>query len=79
MTVPVTPTDVTVSFRDRDLPRALATRPVAVAHRKRSDWTVQTADGFRIVATSFDAAADAVRTATGVRNLLIIWPGGSAS
>ncbi|GID27356.1 hypothetical protein [Paractinoplanes brasiliensis] len=80
MTVPVTPADLAVSFRDRDVPRPLATRPIAVAHRHQRGWTVLvTADRSEIYALTFDAVPSAVRAVTGVRNLLIIWPGGAAS
>lgn len=79
MTEPGSPSELAVSFRDRDQPRALATRPVAVAHRHPRGWTVHTVDGSRIEAVTFDAVADAVAAATGVRSLLIIWPGMSGS
>jgi hypothetical protein len=79
MNVPGIPADFAVSFRDRDEPRALATRPVAVAHRHPRGWTVRTADGSRIETVTFDALPDAVMASTGVRNLIIIWPGRNAS
>ncbi len=72
MTVPAP--DLVVSFRDANEPRALAARLIASAHRHPRGWTVQTTDGTRIEALTFDAVADAVATATGVRALLIIWP-----
>lgn len=78
MTVPGPISDKAVSFRDRDEPRALATRPVAVAHRHARGWTVDTADGSRIYTLTFDSVPGAVSAATGVRNLLIIWPGGAS-
>ncbi len=62
-----------VTFRDADEPRALAARLIAVAHRHTCGWTVNTSDGSRIEVLSFDAAADAVTAATGVRHLLILW------
>jgi hypothetical protein len=62
-----------VSFRDADLPRALAARMIAVAHRHPRGWTVATADGSRIEALTFEAVTDAVSATTGVRHLLIIW------
>ncbi|MCY1141717.1 hypothetical protein OWR29_27280 [Actinoplanes sp. Pm04-4] len=67
-----------MSFRDRDEPRALATRPIAVAHRHPAGWTVHAMDGSRIEALSFDAVPGAVSAATGIRNLLIVWPGRDA-
>jgi hypothetical protein len=70
-------TDVVVSFRDAAEPRALAARLIASAHRHPRGWTVHIADGTRIEALTFDAVADAVAAATGVRNLLIIWPNGN--
>jgi hypothetical protein len=70
-----TRTAVVVSFRDADEPRALASRMIAVAHRHPRGWTVNTSDGSRIESVTFDAAADAVTALTGVRHLLIVWPG----
>jgi hypothetical protein len=62
-----------VSFRDADQPRPLAARLIAVAHRHPCGWTVNTADGSRIEALTFESVTDAVTAATGVRHLLIIW------
>jgi hypothetical protein len=71
MNLPVS--DLVVSFRDADQPRPLAARLIAVAHRHPSGWTVNVPDGTIIDSVTFDAAADAVITATGVRHLLIVW------
>src|SRR3954453_17097398 len=66
---------VVVTFRDADERRALASRMIAVAHRHPRGWTVNTSDGSRAESVTFDAAADAVTAITGVRRLLVVWPG----
>jgi len=48
-----------VSFRDADQPRPLAARLIAVAHRHPCGWTVNTADGSRIEALTFESVTDA--------------------
>jgi hypothetical protein len=64
-----------VSFRDADEPRALAARFIALATRHPRGWRVNLADGSVVHTVTFDAAADAVITDTGVHRLLIHWPG----
>jgi len=66
--------DSLVSFRDADEPRALASRFIAVAHRRCQGWTATlTGDGSTVESITFEAAASAVISATGVRHLLIVW------
>ena len=79
MTVPGSPSDLAVSFRDASQPRALAARMIAVAHRHPRGWTLSLAEGGRFECLTFDAAADAVTRATGVSTLLIVGPGRGAS
>ncbi len=80
MTVPIPGPvpDIVVSFRDADEPRALAARLIAAAHRHPRGWTLHTAAGSRVEALTFEAVVDGVTATTGVRNLLIVWPGGGA-
>lgn len=66
---------VVVTFRDAAEPRALAARLIAAAHRHPCGWTVTTSNGIHIETATFEAVPDVVRKATGVRNLLIVWPG----
>lgn len=68
-------TPTAVSFRDAGEPRALAARFIAVAIRHPRGWRVDLSDGSVLHTVTFDAAADAVIAATGVRRLLIHWPG----
>ncbi len=67
-------TSLVVSFRDGGEPRALTARFIAVATRHPRGWRVDVAHSGVMHTVTFDAAADAVIAATGVRRLLIHWP-----
>lgn len=66
---------LTVSFWDGGQPRPLADRAMAFAHQHARGWTLTFVEGGSSEHLTFEAVADAVARTTGVRRVLIAWPG----
>ncbi|GAB1689237.1 hypothetical protein [Krasilnikovia sp. M28-CT-15] len=62
-----------VTFRDADEPRPLAARFVGTALWDGQGWRLAVSGEDLAEYRTFDAAAAAVRQATGIRRLLIVW------